>query len=135
MNHKIGVIVMTAAAGATLTAVATAPAEAATASAPAAVAATTTQATPAVTSGAAAVKRKSFKCATPKGQKLNISWSPGNVSIKVYFNNHCKQKRHIKLVFKQATDVCLTVNARTKGNKRVYTTGGKLDKITSPSKC
>ncbi|MEU7835308.1 MULTISPECIES: hypothetical protein [unclassified Nonomuraea] len=83
----------------------------------------------------AGVKRKSFKCASPKGEKLNISWDPGNVSVTVYFNNHCKQKRNLKLDFKQATDVCFTVNPKTKGKKKVYTTGAVLRSITSPSEC
>ncbi|MEV4364660.1 hypothetical protein ACWEPL_59735 [Nonomuraea sp. NPDC004186] len=85
--------------------------------------------------GGEAVKRKSFKCASPKGKKLNLSWDPGIVSVTVYFNNHCKQKRHIKLDFKQATDVCFTVNPKTKGKKKVYTTGAVLRSITSPSEC
>ncbi|MEV4020059.1 hypothetical protein AB0J35_57250 [Nonomuraea angiospora] len=88
----------------------------------------------AATSGAA-VQRKSFECDSPKGKKLNLSWDPGIVSVTVYFNNHCKQKRHIKLDFKQATDVCFTVNAKTKGKKKVHTTGAVLRSITSPSEC
>lgn len=83
----------------------------------------------------AAVERESFKCKSPEGEKLNISWDPGIVSVTVYFNNHCKQKRHLKLDFKQATDVCFTVNAETKGDKKVYTTGAVLRSITSPSEC
>jgi hypothetical protein len=86
-------------------------------------------------SGGTAVERKSFECASPEGEKLNLSWDPGIVSVTVYFNNHCKQKRHIKLDFKQATDVCFTVNAETKGKKKVYTTGAVLRSITSPSEC
>ncbi|WP_242907244.1 hypothetical protein [Actinomadura terrae] len=128
---------LTTTAGAALALTAFAPAALADAApvAPAKAPAAAPVATGAADTGIAAAKRKSFKCASPRNQKLNISWSPGNISITVYFNNHCKQKRHIKLVFKQATDVCFTVNPRTKGKKKVWTTGGKLEKITSPSKC
>ncbi|MFD0690024.1 hypothetical protein [Actinomadura fibrosa] len=42
---------------------------------------------------------KSAKCTTPKGKKINISWGDGNVSTKVYYNNHCNQTRGIELQF------------------------------------
>ncbi|MGK5550853.1 hypothetical protein ACSNOI_04500 [Actinomadura kijaniata] len=48
---------------------------------------------------AKAPHKKSAKCKTPRGKKINISWGDGNVSTTVYYNNHCNQTRGIELEF------------------------------------
>ena len=50
---------------------------------------------PIASADAQAVHRASANCASPLGQKINISWGDGNVSTTVYYNNHCSQKRAI----------------------------------------
>jgi hypothetical protein len=85
----------------------------------------------------AAVHRKSAACTSPKGQKINISWGDGNVTTTVYFNNHCAQKRAIKLQFVRENhtsfDKCITVNAKTSGRKKIQY--GQPNEVTLPAKC
>jgi hypothetical protein len=85
----------------------------------------------------AAVHRKSAACVSPKGQKINISWGDGNVSTTVYYNNHCAQKRAIKLQFVRENHTsfykCVTVNSRTKGKKKIEY--GEPNEVTLPAKC
>jgi hypothetical protein len=85
----------------------------------------------------AAVHRKSAACTSPKGQKINISWGDGNVSTTVYFNNHCAQKRAIKLQFVRENhtsfDKCITVNPKTSGKKKIGY--GMPNRVTLPAKC
>ncbi|WP_437479198.1 hypothetical protein WME75_32840 [Sorangium sp. So ce1014] len=45
------------------------------------------------------VHRKSAKCASPRGKRINISWGDGNISTTVYYNNHCDERRKIVLTF------------------------------------
>jgi hypothetical protein len=72
---------------------------------------------------ALSVHRKSASCASPRGQKINVSWGDGNVSTTVCFNNHCNQKRWIELKFvKQNHDYfwkCFSINPRTSGKKKI----------------
>ncbi|WP_214409907.1 hypothetical protein [Sphaerisporangium fuscum] len=75
-----------------------------------------------VAAKAASVHRASAACASPRGQKINVSWGDGNVSTTVYFNNHCNQKRTIELQFVSQRNVfwkCVTVNPRTHGKKKI----------------
>lgn len=81
------------------------------------------------------VIRQSSKCTSPKGKKLNISWQPASESITVYFNNHCNQRRTIRVWYHfsgKHRDV--KVNAHTKGHKRLWhnTWGSAVKKITFP---
>jgi hypothetical protein len=84
----------------------------------------------------AAVHRRSAACKSPKGQKINISWGDGNVSTTVYFNNHCAQKRFIKLEFVRENHTtfsrCITVNRKTKGKKKIGY--GQPNRVTLPAK-
>src|SRR3954470_21478286 len=70
-----------------------------------------------------AVHRKSASCASPSGNKINISWGDGNVSTTVYYNNHCNQKRAIELEFVKENgerfDKCVVAPANTKGDKEI----------------
>jgi hypothetical protein len=85
----------------------------------------------------AAAHRKSAACKAPKGQKINISWGQGNVTTTVYFNNHCAQKRAIKLQFVRENhtsfEKCITVNPKTRGKKKIGY--GNPNKVTLPAKC
>jgi hypothetical protein len=91
----------------------------------------------AATAEVAAVHKKSAKCSSPQGSKINISWGDGNVSTTVYFNNHCNQKRAINLQFVQENgkifDKCITVNPKTKGKKKIG--NGMPNKVTLPRSC
>jgi hypothetical protein len=84
----------------------------------------------------AAVHRKSAACASPKGQKINISWGDGNVSTTVYFNNHCAQRRFIKLQFVRENHTsfnkCITVGSKTHGKKKIGY--GQPNQVTLPTK-
>jgi hypothetical protein len=84
----------------------------------------------------AAVHRKSAACKSPKGKKINISWGDGNVSTTVYFNNHCAQKRFVKLEFVRENHTtfsrCMTVNPKTKGKKKIGY--GQPNRVTLPVK-
>lgn len=84
----------------------------------------------------AAVHRRSAACTSPKGQKINISWGDGNVSTTVYFNNHCAQKRFVKLQFVRENHTtfnkCITVNPKTKGKKKIGY--GQPNRVTLPAR-
>ncbi|GAA1579583.1 hypothetical protein GCM10009678_72870 [Actinomadura kijaniata] len=75
---------------------------------------------------AKAKHKKSAKCKTPRGKKINISWGDGNVTTTVYYNNHCKQTRGIKLQFVKQNgeikNVCKNAKARKK-DKLKYDNG------------
>jgi hypothetical protein len=70
-----------------------------------------------------ATHRKSAKCASPEGQKINISWGDGSTSTTVYYNNHCNQARAIELYFRPAGEFpftrCFVAGARDQGNKKI----------------
>ncbi|GLY88438.1 hypothetical protein Airi02_063670 [Actinoallomurus iriomotensis] len=67
---------------------------------------------------------------------MNVSWSPGNTSVTVYYNNHCAQKRHIKVALSAYPDACFTVKAKTKGHVHVdFNITSHVQSVTSPSKC
>ena len=70
-----------------------------------------------------AVHRKSAKCASPEGKKINISWGDGTTTTTVYYNNHCNQARAIELYFKPAGEFpftkCFVAGAKKKGNKEI----------------
>ena len=134
MNYRKPLIVMTAAAGVVLGAVATSPAALADTAQPKLTAGSASNATGDVSP--AAVHRGSFTCSSPKGQNLNISWSPGTTSVTVYYNNHCSQSRHLKVNLAARTDVCFTVSAKTKSSKKVSNKfGAVVQSVTSPAKC
>ncbi len=84
--------------------------------------------------GTQAVHRKSASCSSPKGQKISISWGDGNVSTTVYFNNHCSQKRVIRLQW-SAFHKCITVNPKTKGTKKINDAHGTPNSVTLPKSC
>jgi hypothetical protein len=92
---------------------------------------------PVVTASAKQPQRKSAACASPKNQKINISWAEGSVTTTVYFNNHCAQKRAIALdfVFSNHTEKteCITVNPRTKGRKKIQY--GLPNAVSLPARC
>jgi hypothetical protein len=70
-----------------------------------------------------AVHRESAKCASPSGQKINISWGDGSQSTTVYYNNHCNQARAIELLFHPAGEFpftrCFVAAAGDDGNKKI----------------
>ncbi|NGY59916.1 hypothetical protein G7043_13380 [Lentzea sp. NEAU-D13] len=70
-----------------------------------------------------AVHRKSAKCTSPSGKKINISWGDGSTSTTVYYNNHCNQKRAIELLFRPAGEFpftrCFVAPAGEKGDKKI----------------
>jgi hypothetical protein len=71
-------------------------------------------------------KRYSWKCTSPAGAKFNISIGyRGPLTQKIYFNNHCGQKRSVRMHYKgqepggepEEGSYCeMTVNPGTKGN-------------------
>ncbi|WP_329249865.1 hypothetical protein OG417_03965 [Actinoallomurus sp. NBC_01490] len=79
---------------------------------------------PAAAVQSSSVKRVSFACKSPKGQKLNISYQPALYTT-FYFNNHCSQHRHIQIRTRGRYCIDITktlvVNPHTKGNKKVHT--------------
>lgn len=88
---------------------------------------------------ASAVHRKSAKCTSPSGKKINISWGDGNVSTTVYYNNHCNQARAIELEFVKESgerfNKCFVAPARTQDNKKIdYGMPNKVS-ILSGSRC
>jgi hypothetical protein len=73
-------------------------------------------------------QRQHSACKSPKGKRINVSYSPGWVSTTVYFNNHCNQKRSFQPMMasrtgKRGPAKCITVNPGTKGRKKVRTPG------------
>ncbi|MEV5890167.1 hypothetical protein [Nonomuraea fuscirosea] len=80
---------------------------------------TSTSAT--ATSLTQAVERDSVRCIKPSGKKTNYSWSDGNSSTTVYFNNHCSHRVYAQLHFKGPAGTrkeCLATNGGTKGKKK-----------------
>lgn len=69
------------------------------------------------------VTRKSAKCASPEGQKINISYGDGSVSTTVYYNNHCNQARAIELEFVKESgerfNECFVAPRRTQDKKKI----------------
>ncbi|WP_165977686.1 hypothetical protein [Nonomuraea diastatica] len=83
--------------------------------------AATTGAVTTATAVAQAVERDSTACIKPSGRKTNYSWSNGNSSTTVYFNNHCSHRVYAKLHFKGPAGTrteCLATNGGTKGKKK-----------------
>ncbi|MFC4014849.1 hypothetical protein ACFOY2_47045 [Nonomuraea purpurea] len=85
---------------------------------------------------------KGSKCTSPKGKKFNVSYKTGIVSTTFYFNNHCKQRRSFKVMGaagqkppKFGTLACISVNAGTKGRKKVGHAGFGVTHITFVKKC
>ncbi|MBG0816953.1 hypothetical protein [Planomonospora sp. ID82291] len=83
------------------------------------------------------VHRKSAACASPSGEKINVSWGDGNVTTTVYYNNHCNQKRAVKLQFVRENGTifykCFTVGAKSKGSKKID--NSMPNKVTLPGSC
>ncbi|MEU8395327.1 hypothetical protein AB0C28_09060 [Nonomuraea sp. NPDC048892] len=72
---------------------------------------------------AQAVERDSVRCIKPSGKKANYSWSDGNSSTTVYFNNHCSHRVYAQLHFKGPAGTrkeCLATNGGTKGKKKFH---------------
>lgn len=87
---------------------------------------------------AQAVHRKSAACASPSGEKINISWGDGNVTTTVYYNNHCNQKRAIELEFVRENGTrfnkCFVAPARTKDSKEIgYSNPNKVTILSGGS--
>ncbi|MFD0686197.1 hypothetical protein [Actinomadura fibrosa] len=88
---------------------------------------------------AQASKKFNGKCKTPKGKKITVSFSPGNLSTTFKFTNRCKQKRAIQ-VWKQTNGgekkkgKCFVVNKETKGKKKVWDSMATPYKVTFPKK-
>jgi hypothetical protein len=85
-------------------------------------------------------QRQHSKCKSPKGQRLSISYSPGWYSTTIYFNNHCGQKRSFQPMMasrtgKRGPAQCITVNAHTKGHKKVRTPGYVVTDVKFLAKC
>lgn len=70
-----------------------------------------------------AVTRKSASCASPSGQKINISWGAGATNTTVYYNNHCNQRRALTFGFYGAGGTtifkCFVAPARDQGSKKL----------------
>ncbi|MFG1968947.1 hypothetical protein ACGFJC_06455 [Nonomuraea fuscirosea] len=91
--------------------------------APASATAATAGTTTAATSRTQAVERDSVRCIKPSGKKTNYSWSDGNSSTTVYFNNHCSHRVYAQLHFKGPAGTrkeCLATNGGTKGKKKFH---------------
>lgn len=88
---------------------------------------------------AQAVHRKSAACASPSGQKINISWGDGNVTTTVYYNNHCNQARAIELEFVRENGTifnkCFVAPAKKKGNKEIDNSNPNKVSILKRSTC
>ncbi|MEU8357073.1 hypothetical protein AB0C27_13755 [Nonomuraea sp. NPDC048882] len=72
---------------------------------------------------ARAVERDSVRCIKPSGKKTNYSWSDGNSSTTIYFNNHCSHRVYAQLHFKGPAGTrkeCLATNGGTKGKKKFH---------------
>ncbi|MET9632486.1 hypothetical protein ABZX92_34025 [Lentzea sp. NPDC006480] len=86
-----------------------------------------------------AVHRKSAACASPSGQKINISWGDGNVTTTVYYNNHCNQARAIELEFVRENGTiftkCFVAPARKKDSKEIDNSNPNKVSILSRSTC
>jgi hypothetical protein len=83
---------------------------------------------------------KSFACASPSGEHLNVSWNPDFVSTTVYFNNHCNQKRALQTWVKisgfSQKYWCFEVNAHTSGSKKIWFNYDQyFSNVTSPASC
>ncbi|GAA3678015.1 hypothetical protein C8D88_11741 [Lentzea atacamensis] len=85
------------------------------------------------------VHRKSAKCRTPEGQKINISWGDGSVTTTVYYNNHCNQARAIELEFVKESgerfNKCFVAPARTQGSKKIDNGNPNKVSILGASRC
>ncbi|MEI5102267.1 hypothetical protein RB200_31940 [Streptomyces sp. PmtG] len=94
---------------------------------------------------AQAIHRNSFACKSPSKAKLNTSWGDqGSQSVTVYFNNHCNQKRWVRLHMKKggvdggakATICFMHVNPHTKGKKKIWPSGSwYVQKVSAPKSC
>ncbi|MET9227657.1 hypothetical protein [Lentzea sp. NPDC003310] len=88
---------------------------------------------------AQAVHRKSAACASPSGQKINISWGDGNVTTTVYYNNHCNQARAIELEFVRENgerfNKCFVAPAKKKSSKEIDNSNPNKVSILSRSTC
>ncbi|MEV6239046.1 hypothetical protein [Lentzea sp. NPDC051838] len=86
-----------------------------------------------------AVHRKSAACASPDGQKINISWGDGNVTTTVYYNNHCNQARAIELEFVRENGTiftkCFVAPAKKKDNKEIDNSNPNKVSILKRSTC
>ncbi|MEO3803031.1 hypothetical protein [Nonomuraea sp. B1E8] len=74
-----------------------------------------------VPAAAQAAERDSTACIKPRGKKTNYSWTNGNSSTTVYFNNHCSHRVYAELHFKGPAGTrteCLATNGGTKGKKK-----------------
>ena len=55
------------------------------------------------------------------GECINWSWSDGNVSTTIYFNNHCGSARWLEVGrTNQYYPKCIKVNGNTKGSKKIW---------------
>ncbi|TDD11769.1 hypothetical protein E1292_04460 [Nonomuraea deserti] len=87
------------------------------------------------TATAVAAQRDSTACIKPSGKKTNYSWTNGNSSTTVYFNNHCSHRVYAKLHFKGPAGTrteCLATNGGTKGKKKFRK--GLAENLTNISK-
>lgn len=88
---------------------------------------------------AQAVHRKSAKCVSPRGKKINISWGDGNVTTTVYYNNHCNQKRAIELEFVRENGTrfykCFVAPAKKSGKKKIDNSNPNKVTILSRGHC
>ncbi|WP_285641612.1 hypothetical protein [Lentzea sp. NBRC 102530] len=86
-----------------------------------------------------ATHRKSAACASPSGQKINISWGDGSVTTTVYYNNHCNQNRAIELEFVRESgerfNKCFVAPAKTKSSKKIDNSNPNKVSILSRSTC
>ncbi|MGH8791210.1 MAG: hypothetical protein ACRDXX_00995 [Stackebrandtia sp.] len=73
------------------------------------------------------VQRESFPCKDGTNNTLNLSWDPFDYSTTIYFNNHCSKKMEF-MPHDQTNGQkqCITVNANTKGKKKVYFYAGTV---------
>lgn len=80
-------------------------------------------AAPAASADTESVTRKSASCASPSGNKINVSWGSGSQTTTVYYNNHCNQPRALNFAFNGIGGItiwrCFVAPARDAGNKQL----------------
>jgi hypothetical protein len=85
------------------------------------------------------VHRKSANCASPSGQKINISWGDGSVTTTVYYNNHCNQARAIELEFVRENgerfNKCFVAPRRSQGDKKIDNSNPNKVSILNRATC
>ncbi|WP_049562358.1 hypothetical protein [Nonomuraea sp. SBT364] len=84
---------------------------------------------------AQSASRTSIACKAPKGARSNYSWADGDISVTVYFNNHCSHRVYATLHINNPVAnyrECFVTNGGTKGKKKFNIgAASTLTRITS----